>query len=126
EKCIPSVLQSDYPRDKMEIILVDNGSTDGSADFARSLLQKEQINFKIIENNENKGWSPANNQGARVATGEILLFLSNDMEVDKNWIKEIVKIFSLDPKAGVVQCNSISMWDRKTLDSGMNYLDRFG
>ena len=52
------------------------------------------MSLKIIENNENKGWSPANNQGAEIAEGNILLFLSNDMEVDKNWIKEITKIFT--------------------------------
>jgi len=126
EKCMPSVLNSNYPRDRIEVILVDNGSTDGSVEFAKELLKKEQVKFKIIQNRKNRGWSPANNQGAEVAGGKILLFLSNDMEVDKNWIREIIKIFKLDPKAGVVQCNSISMWDRKTLDSAMNYLDRYG
>lgn len=126
EKCLPSVLNSDYPKDKVEIVLVDNGSTDGSVEFAKELLENEQIEFKIIQNRENRGWSPANNQGAKVAKGDLLLFLSNDMEVDRNWIKEIVKIFKLDPKAAIVQCNSLSMWDRKTLDSAMNYLDRFG
>jgi GT2 family glycosyltransferase len=126
DKCIPSVINSNYFKGKMEIILVDNGSTDGSIDFVRCVLKNKKIKLKIIENNENKGWSPANNQGAEIAEGNILLFLSNDMEVDKNWIKEITKIFKLDNKTGVVQCNSISMWDRKTLDSSMNYLDRYG
>jgi len=126
EKCIPSILSSDYPKDKIEIILVDNGSTDGSIEFAKKLLERELVKFKIIQNKENKGWSPANNQGAEESKGDILLFLSNDMEVDKNWIKEIVKIFRLDHKAGVIQCNSLSMWDKNTFDSAMNYLDRYG
>jgi GT2 family glycosyltransferase len=125
-RCIPSVLRSSYPRSKLEIVLVDNGSTDGSVSFARSLLEAGHVNFKIVANANNRGWSPANNQGAAVASGELLVFLSNDMEVAKKWLREIAKVFREKPKAGVVQCNSLSLWDRKTLDSSMNYLDCFG
>jgi len=58
--------------------------------------------------------------------GEILVCLSNDMEVDPQWLKEITLPMIRDSRAGVVQCNSLSMWDRKTSDSAMNYLDKLG
>ena len=74
----------------------------------------------------NIGWSPANNEGIKVAKGDIIVCLSNDMEVHPQWLKEITKFMKSDQKIGVVQCNSLSMWDRKTLDSSMNYLDKFG
>ena len=120
-----SILESDYPPDKIEIIFVDNGSTDGSVEFVKDMFRND-ARMTIIQNSGNLGWSPANNQGMKVAVGEIVVCVSNDMIVETNWIKEIVKVMKADKQIGMVQCNSISMWDRKTPDSGMNYLDRFG
>jgi GT2 family glycosyltransferase len=124
ETCLKSVIESDYPQNKLEIILVDNGSTDGSVEFVKETWKNSAI--KIIQNKENLGWSPANNQGMKIAKGKIIVCLSNDMEVDPCWLKEIVNTMRSDPAIGIVQCNSISIWDRKTLDSGMNFLDKYG
>jgi GT2 family glycosyltransferase len=120
-----SILASDYPSNKLEVIYVDNGSTDGSVDFARQLFENGP-SLRIIENGCNMGWSPANNQGIEIARNEIILCISNDMEVDSRWIKEIVRTMGSDKKVGIVQCNSLSLWNRKVPDSGMNYLDKFG
>lgn len=120
-----SILASNYPGDKLEIIFVDNGSTDGSVEFVKGMFTND-ARLKIIQNTANLGWSPANNQGMRIAKGEIIVCVSNDMIVETNWIKEIAKVMKADKHIGMVQCNSLSMWDRRTPDSGMNYLDRFG
>jgi len=124
ETCLKSVLESDYPPDIMEVILVDNGSIDGSVELARSICKDSRL--KIVQNKRNLGWSPANNQGMKIANGEIIICLSNDMIVDSLWLKEIINTMKLDPSVGIVQCNSISMWDRKSFDSGMNFLDKYG
>ena len=60
ETCLKSVLESDYPQGRLEVIFVDNGSTDGSVEFFKETLKGSRI--KIILNKENLGWSPANNQ----------------------------------------------------------------
>jgi GT2 family glycosyltransferase len=120
-----SILASNYPSNKLEIIYVDNGSTDGSIEFVKDLF-KNDSRLKVIQNTKNLGWSPANNQGIKIAKGEIILCISNDMEVDPKWIEEIAKVMNSDKTIGLVQCNSLSLWDRKTPDSGMNYLDKFG
>jgi GT2 family glycosyltransferase len=120
-----SILDSNYPEEKLEIIFVDNGSVDGSVEFVKAMFTDAE-RLKIIQNTSNLGWSPANNEGMRIAKGEIVVCISNDMMVEPNWIKEIVKAMEADKHVGMVQCNSLSMWDRKTPDSGMNYLDRFG
>jgi hypothetical protein len=125
KKLFGSILASNYPKDKLEIIFVDNGSIDESVEFVKSMFTND-ARLKIIQNTENLGWSPANNQGMKVAKGEIIACISNDMEVDPQWIEEIVKVMTSDKSIGIVQCNSLSMWDRKTPDSGMNYLDKFG
>jgi GT2 family glycosyltransferase len=124
EIVLQSIQKVDYPLNKLELIMVDNGSTDGSVEFFNR--ECKMMRVKVLENKRNLGWSPANNQGARLANGEILAFLSNDMRVDAGWLTEIVKVMTLKPTIGVVQCNSISMADEKTYDSGMNFLDKYG
>lgn len=120
-----SIAASDYPSDKMEIIYVDNFSTDGSIEYVENFF-KNDSRLTIIRNRKNLGWSPANNQGIKVAKGKIVFCISNDMIVDSKWIKEIVQVMVKDKTIGIIQCNSISLWDRKSSDSGMNYLDKFG
>lgn len=120
EKCIPSILNCSYPY--IEVIVVDNGSVDGSVEF----LEENYSKIKVVKLDKNIGWSPANNEGIKVAKGDMIVCLSNDMKVHPEWLKEVTKIMGSNSKIGIVQCNSLSMWDRGTLDSSMNYLDKFG
>ena len=120
KKAVPSILASDYP--KVELIVVDNGSTDGSVEF----LREKYPSTRVIALEKNIGWSPANNEGIKMASGLVIVCLSNDMIVDSRWLKEIVKLMISNSKIGIVQCNSLSMWDKSTPDSSMNYLDMFG
>lgn len=108
-----------------EVIMVDNNSTDLSID----IFEKEMgsnFRFKLIKNKTNIGWSPAVNQGLRSAKGEILIFLSNDMEVERLSITNIIARFKALPNVGILQFNSISIFDRISQDSGRNYIDPMG
>lgn len=108
----------------IEIIFVDGGSEDGSLKEARILLKKFKKSKLIIE--KRPGWSLANNVGAKAATGKIFFFLSNDIKVDKVCTQEIVNFLNDHPRVAIVQCHSLSLWDKKILDSGMNFIDKFG
>jgi GT2 family glycosyltransferase/spore maturation protein CgeB/polysaccharide pyruvyl transferase WcaK-like protein len=78
---------TDYP--DLEVVLVDNGSTDGSVEFVRSLDMPFEV--KLVENQENVSFSDGNNQGARLADGELLLFMNNDIEpFEPGWLEEMV------------------------------------
>jgi GT2 family glycosyltransferase len=88
---------TDWP---YELILIDNGSTDGSADDITNF--KFDINGQLIINKENRGFGPANNQGAKLAYGIYLCFLNNDTIPTKGWLGEMVKLIESDPKIGVV------------------------
>ncbi|MES0342275.1 MAG: glycosyltransferase, partial [Candidatus Humimicrobiaceae bacterium] len=85
--CLGSLDKLDYPKNKIEILVVDNGSTDDSVKFVKDKFPL----IKIIQNNKNNGFAKANNQAAELAKGEYIAFLNNDTKVDKNWIIELLK-----------------------------------
>lgn len=71
-----------------EIIVVDNASQDDSISYLKSL----DLDIKIIENKENQSFSKANNDAAKTANGEYLLFLNNDIEPTYGWLNELVGV----------------------------------
>jgi GT2 family glycosyltransferase len=79
---------TDYPR--LELVLVDNGSTDGSVDFARGA--ELPFPLTVLRNAENLSFSDANNDGVEAAGFDRLLLLNNDVEpFEPGWLKELVE-----------------------------------
>lgn len=76
-----------YTKD-FELIIVDNGSTDGTVEYIKSL-----DGVKSIFNTENLGFSKGNNQGLELAEGEYIGFLNNDILLYPNWFEECEKVF---------------------------------
>ena len=76
EKCVDSVAGQDYPRELLQIIVVDDGSTDGTGKIADDLAKKYD-NVQVIHK-ENGGSSSARNAGVAAATGEYLGFVDSD------------------------------------------------
>ena len=79
--CLNSLRRQRYRR--FEVILVDNGSNDGSL----ALLAREYPEVHTIPLTENRGFAPACNLGMRAARGEILVLLNNDTEVTPGWLE---------------------------------------
>src|SRR3954471_9889646 len=75
-RCLDSVAAQEV-RGGFETIVVDNASSDGTAD----LLRARASELRVISNRENIGFSLGNNQAAREAAGEVLLFLNSDTEL---------------------------------------------
>ena len=96
-KCL-SAIEKNTPKHLYELILVDNASTDSTPD----LLRKLKGNLRIITNSENMGFSKANNQGAKIATGKYLLFLNNDTEPHVGWLEEMLTVADSNAKIGIV------------------------
>jgi GT2 family glycosyltransferase len=81
-----------------EVIVVDNDSTDGTAEFLASLGGDVQV----IRNPENHGFAVACNQGAKAASGEFLLFLNNDTIPTEGWLNALVDEVERHPDVAVV------------------------
>ena len=82
-----------------EIIVVENGSEDGSAEWL-----KEQQGLICIYNDENRGFPKGCNQGLKAATGTELLLLNSDTVVTKDWLKNLRRALCSSPKVGAVGC----------------------
>mgnify|MGYP002565060810 CR=1 FL=1 len=84
--CFESIKNLDYPEDRIEIILVDNGSSDGSVEY----LNKKYPKVIVIKNEINEGFAKPNNDAAKIAKGKYIALINNDMRIDKNWLKDML------------------------------------
>lgn len=98
KNCINSVF-SNFNNNNFEIILVDNASQDGSVEMLKDNFNER---IKIVANNENFGFGPANNQGAKLAKGEYLFLLNSDTIIKSNILNESEKFFSENKEAGII------------------------
>ncbi len=95
--CIRSVIQKTHGMD-LEIILVDNASTDKDPDF----FFDEFPAIKLIKNTENLGFAKANNIGIEQAVGRYILLLNSDTECLNNAVAEAVRLMERNPAIGVL------------------------
>lgn len=96
DDCISSLLKQTYKN--CEIILVDNASTDGSVSYVR----KKYPRVRIIKNNKNVGFGNAVNIGIKHAKGYYIIFLNNDLYIEKNCIKNLLKPLENEVKVATV------------------------
>lgn len=98
QSAIDSLLEQDYPKDKYEIVLVNDGSSDRSAKICREFLKKYEGTYPKITYvfQENGGLSIARNAGISLAKGDIIAFIDQDAVADVHWIEEMTKPFYND------------------------------
>ncbi|MDX6769698.1 MAG: glycosyltransferase family 2 protein, partial [Elusimicrobiota bacterium] len=82
-----------------EVVVVDNGSTDGTGAFLRGLRDPR---VRVITNARNRGFAAAVNQGLEAATGKWLVWLNNDVLVTPRWLEGLVGCAQRHPRAGAV------------------------
>lgn len=109
DACFSSVLASDYPADLLEVVCVDNGSTDGTAAF----LAQRFPSVRVVALAENRGFTGGNAAGVHVASGDVLVFLNNDMRVEPTLVARLV-----DGLGGDTACTGarVMSWDGQRID----------
>ncbi len=113
EPCFQSLIAQDYPADRVELILIDNASTDGSCEF----MQQHFPQVRLIRNPTNVGFAPAVNQGAVAAIGQYLALINNDTHLDVGWISAMVRTIEAGRERGVACVGShILDWEGKRID----------
>ena len=97
KECVESVLKhTDTP---FELIVVDNGSQDGTSRYVRSLKDRR---IRLIQNSLNLGFAKAINQGMRAAKGRYFVWLNSDTIVTPNWLKRMTHLADRAPWVGGV------------------------
>ena len=93
EGCISSLLDQELPLDQYEVIYVDNGSTDGSADYVSNRFPQ----VHVVRFDKNYGFAEGNNRGATYAQGRYIAFQNADTIVHRKWLSELVKTMQENP-----------------------------
>lgn len=103
KKCLESIFR--YKSDvELEVIVVDNASSDGTVEMVRQNF----LQVKLIANQENRGFSAANNQGIKEAKGDYILLLNPDTEFIENSLEKVIQKMSSDNQIGVLGCKLLN------------------
>lgn len=101
ELCLERLAEQDYPRDRFEVVVASDGSTDDTVNVARAAGRRLGLDVKVIET-EHGGPGHARNVGARVAMASVLAFTDDDVAVGPNWLSQGLLPFS-DATVGAVE-----------------------
>jgi len=105
-----------------EIVLVDNGSSDGTVDFVRSRFPS----VRIVALGENRGFAGGNNAGASAARGEFLAFLNNDTVPDSMWLRTLRDGIDAASRFLLTTSRIVYMHDSSVIDSAGDGVFRAG
>nr|MDQ6927913.1 glycosyltransferase [Actinomycetota bacterium] len=118
--CLDSVATQDYPRQLLDVIVVDNGSSDDSLDLIASYPE-----VRALPQPKNLGFAPAVNLAVGVSKADCVVLLNNDTRVEPDFITRLVEGY--DPENGVVCVGSkILSWDGTHLDFGEGAMNFYG
>lgn len=109
---LDSLRQQTFPADRLEVVVVDNGSADGSL----ALVQARWPRARIIRNGSNLGFARANNQGAEIARGRYLALLNNDTRLKPDWVETMLAAIEAASADTVCIASRMLSWDGSAVD----------
>ena len=109
--CLDALQTQTYPRERFEVIVSDNGSSDNSI----QLLQNQYPWVKTLENKANLGFTTGNNVAIRAARGDYIVLLNNDTAPHNDWLEQLVKVADDHPEAGIITGHLHLFYDSITI-----------
>lgn len=109
-ECLESLRRQTFRN--FEVVLVDNASTDGSADF----IQQQFPEAKLVRLEQNRGFAGGNIEGLRAAKGEYVALLNNDAVVEPDWLAEMVAVMDADARVGICASKLVNYYDPAQID----------
>lgn len=88
------------------LIIIDNGSTDGSPEYLRSLKGRGACKLTVVLNDDNKGFIGGMNQGMAMSNADYVCLANNDLLFTDGWLEEVLAVFEKDRKIGLLNPNS--------------------
>jgi GT2 family glycosyltransferase len=117
--CLESLLRN-TPPNSYELVVVDNGSSDGTPEYLRQLAKKHG-HIRLHLNSVNRGFAGGNNDGLSLANGEYLVLLNNDTLVPDQWLKKLLHLLEINPTVGLVAPVTNSAGNEQCIElSGLN------
>ena len=110
-KCLPPIVATQYPRSRLEIVVVDNASEDDLKS-----IENEFAEIKLIRLEKNVGYANAVNIGAQSSKGEYLAVLNNDVLVPSDWLIKLVDVLESDENVATACPRKRSLILQQTLD----------
>jgi len=109
-EAIESVIAQSFDREQIEIVIVDNRSTDNTAEVVGKLAYRYGPSIRYIFENK-LGLSVARNRAIKEANGEFILFLDDDALASRDWVRHIVQVFESDAAIGCVGGKIDPIWE---------------
>jgi len=123
--CLQSLFAQQVDRD-VEIVVVDNGSVDGSAEMVEAQFRDVgRFRLRLIRNTENRGFCAANNQAFALSRSEFVALLNNDAEAEPGWLAGLLEAFEGSPQVGMAASRILVYEDPGRIDKvgHLIYLD---
>jgi len=120
QTCLDAVLRQTYPQ--YEIVLVDNGSSDGSCEF----VAENYPQVRLLRSEKNLGFAGGTNLGIRSTESDYVATLNNDTEAEPTWLEELVTAIESEPRVGMAASKMLFYDRRQMINSAGIAVDRVG
>ena len=110
--CLASLAEDGWPSADVEVVVVDNGSTDGTG----ALVNREFPAVRLLPAGRNLGFAPGVRFGAEASRGRTLVLLNNDTKVEKGWLSALVSALDGAPRDVAAVTGRIVSWDGTRVD----------
>jgi hypothetical protein len=122
---VESIAKTQYRN--LEIIIIDNASTDGSYNIIQDWV-KNYPHTRLLKLDRNLGYAGGNNTGFRTAVkdAKYVAFLNNDIEVEQDWLEKIIEVMESDRSIAAAQPKILQLKNKQLIDSLGGFVDRLG